>query len=135
MIQVDARAGVGRDGGAGAALTTTRAYQAACAAVLAANGQGEDADKLGAKECLRLRQQAHDWLREALKDQKQRLENADAKTRAALRKDLQHWQHDADLASVRGAKELAELPEAQRAAWQQLWSDVEGLLQKCQDKK
>jgi tetratricopeptide (TPR) repeat protein/tRNA A-37 threonylcarbamoyl transferase component Bud32 len=120
---------------AGAALTTTRAYDAACAAVLAANGQGDDAGKLGPNECSRLRQQGLDWLRETLKKQTQPLENADAGPRAALRKDLQHWQQDVDLASVRDAKALAGLPEAQRAPWQQLWSDVESLLQKCQDRK
>jgi tetratricopeptide (TPR) repeat protein len=38
-------------------------YRAACAAVLAGSGQGEDADQLEVKERARLRQQALDWLR------------------------------------------------------------------------
>jgi hypothetical protein len=43
---------------------------------------------------------------------------------------LQHWQKDSDLNSVRGQDALAKLPEAERAAWQQLWADVEKLLKK-----
>src|SRR6516164_4586354 len=37
-------------------------YRAACAAALAAAGQGEDAAKLDDKEKVRLRKQALDWL-------------------------------------------------------------------------
>jgi tetratricopeptide (TPR) repeat protein len=120
--------------GAGATRTTKRAYNAACAAVLAADGKGEDGTKLD-KERLRLRQQGRAWLRAALNSQTQRLEDADAKTRAALRKDLEHWQQDADLASVRDEKALAQLPEAERTAWQQLWTDVERLMQQTRDTK
>jgi tetratricopeptide (TPR) repeat protein len=110
-------------------------YNAACAAALAAAGRGADASNLDAKEKTRLRQQARERLRGALKSQTERLENVDAKTRAALRKDLEHWQQDADLASVRDEKALAQLPEAERAAWQQFWADVEKLLQKTLDTK
>src|SRR5262249_31176590 len=38
-------------------------YNAACAAALAGCGKGEDADRVGAKEGMWLRQQALDWLR------------------------------------------------------------------------
>jgi hypothetical protein len=44
---------------------------------------------------------------------------------------LQHWQNDADLESVRGKEAVAKLSEAERAPWQQLWADVEKLLQKA----
>jgi hypothetical protein len=44
---------------------------------------------------------------------------------------LQHWQKDPDLDSVRGKEALAKLSEAERAAWQQLWADVEKLLKKA----
>jgi hypothetical protein len=115
---------------ADAALTTQRACDAACAAVLAASGQGEDASKLDVKQRLRLRQQARQWLRDALQSQTQRLENADAETRTAVWQALQRWQQDAELASVRGEKALAKLPEAERAAWRQLWADVEKLLKR-----
>jgi hypothetical protein len=115
---------------AGAAQSSQRTYNASCAAILAAAGQGIDADKLDAKERSRLRQQALAWLRDNLKEYAKQLEDADAKTRQAVRQTLQHWQKDADLASVRDKEALAQLPEAERAAWQQLWADVEQLLKK-----
>jgi hypothetical protein len=37
------------------------------------------------------------------------------------------WQSGGDLASVREKAALSDLPEAARAAWQQLWIDVEKL--------
>jgi serine/threonine-protein kinase len=111
-----------------APLQALHRYNAACAAVLAAAGQGEGADKLDAKEKSRLRQQALAWLRDNLQQYVKQLEDADAKSRQAVQQTLLHWQKDAALESVRGAKTLAQLPEAERAAWQQLWADVEKLL-------
>jgi tetratricopeptide (TPR) repeat protein len=109
-------------------------YNAACAAVLAAAGKGEDAAKLKDKERARLRQQALAWLRDNLKRYSMQLEDADAQQRAALQKTLRHWQQDADFVSVREADALDKLPEAERAPWQQLWTDVETLLKKPQPK-
>ncbi len=42
-----------------------------------------------------------------------------------MRQRLAHWQQDADLATVRDA--LDQLPETERAAWRELWQDVETL--------
>ena len=42
-------------------------------------------------------------------------------------KTLSHWQKDGELASIRDEKELAKLPEAERAEWKSFWSDVEAL--------
>jgi tetratricopeptide (TPR) repeat protein len=103
-------------------------YNAACAAVLAAAGQGGDAAKLDAKEKSRLRQQALTWLRHNLKHHVQQLEAADAKTRQLVRQTLQHWQKDPDLDSVRGKEALAQLPKAEHTAWQEFWAEVEHLL-------
>jgi hypothetical protein len=47
---------------------------------------------------------------------------------------LRHWQTDPDLAGVRDKEAFATLPEAEREAWRKLWGDVEGLLQKVQEK-
>jgi tetratricopeptide (TPR) repeat protein/serine/threonine protein kinase len=116
---------------AGAPLISSRAFNAARAAALAAAGQGVDADKLDAKEKTRLRQQALTWLRANLEEYAKQLEDADAKTRRAVQQSLQHWQKDPDLGSVRGQEALAKLPEVERAAWQQLWADVEKLLKKA----
>jgi serine/threonine-protein kinase len=110
-------------------------YDAACAATLAAAGKGEDASKLEDKEKTRLRQQALAWLRDSLQHYREQLQDAEAKTRQAVQQTLQHWQQDPDLESVRGKGALAQLPEAERAAWQQLWSDVEKLRKQTLDTK
>jgi hypothetical protein len=92
-----------------------------------------DAAKLDTKEKSRLRQQALAWLRDNLQECAKQLADADSKTRKYVQQTLKHWQQDPDLASVRGKEALAQLPEAERAAWQQLWADVEKLLQKTQE--
>jgi tetratricopeptide (TPR) repeat protein len=108
-------------------------YNAACAAVLAAAGKGEDASKLEGKEQRRLRQQALAWLQENRQGYTGQLDDLNAKQRVDLQKTLQHWQQDADLASVRDADALTKLPEAERAAWHKLWADVAALLKKTQE--
>jgi hypothetical protein len=113
---------------AGVAQSSQRAYDAASAAALATAGKGEDAAKLDAKDKTRLRQQALAWLKNALKIYGKLLEDPERKDE--VRQKLQHWQKDPDLDSVRGQEALAKLPEAERAAWQQLWADVEELLKK-----
>jgi tetratricopeptide (TPR) repeat protein len=106
-------------------------YNAACAAILAAAGQGAEAVQFKGKEKARLRQQALAWLRDNLEAYAKQLEDAHAKTLKAVQQTLQHWQKDPDFECVRGKEALAKLPEAERAAWQQLWADVEKLLKKA----
>ena len=77
------------------------------------------------------RSQALAWLREVVKQFTGQFNDMDGKERAALRTGLAHWQTNADLASIRDPKELAQLPPAERAAWQQLWADVAALLKKA----
>jgi hypothetical protein len=48
--------------------------------------------------------------------------------RATVQEKLRTWRQDPDLAGVRGDVALAKLPEAERRAWRQLWSDVWQLL-------
>jgi tetratricopeptide (TPR) repeat protein/serine/threonine protein kinase len=115
---------------AGATQSSQRAYNASCAATLAAAGKGEDAAKLDAKEKTRLRQQALAWLKNALKILDKLVE--DPERRNEVRQKLQHWQKDPDFDSVRGKEALAQLPAAERAAWQQLWAEVEALRKKTQ---
>jgi tetratricopeptide (TPR) repeat protein len=118
---------------AGATQSSQRAYNASCAATLAAAGKGEDAATLDAKEKTRLRQQALAWLKNALQILDKLVE--DPERRKEVRQKLQHWQKDPDFDSVRGKEALAQLPEAERAAWQQLWSDVEKLRKQTLDTK
>jgi tetratricopeptide (TPR) repeat protein len=114
-----------------ASARTTVRYNAACAAALAAVGKDEGAAKLAEKEKTVLRQQALAWLHDALKMHSQELGDTDTRGRAALHKTLQHWWDNTDLDSVREARNLAQLRPAERIAWQQLWADVEELLQKA----
>jgi hypothetical protein len=113
-------------------LTLIR-FDAAGAAILAAAGKGEDAANLEAREKAGLRQQALAWLREALKYHTKEVQSGEARRRTAVQKELQHWQKEPALASVRDKEALAELSEAERSAWQQLWSDVEVLLKKASE--
>jgi hypothetical protein len=111
-------------------------YNAACAAALAAAGQGKDADQLDEKEKARLRGRALAWLRADL-EAMGRLpdKGADpARLAAGVGTVLGHWQADPDLAGVRGAEALGKLPEAERQPWQKLWQDVADLLKPAQRK-
>jgi serine/threonine-protein kinase len=99
-------------------------YRAARYAVLAAAGQGKDAQKLDDQERAQLRRQALDWLRADLAAW------AKVPDRALAQKTLRPWQHDADLAGVRDEEALAKLPQAESEGWRQLWSGVAELLRK-----
>jgi len=48
---------------------------------------------------------------------------------------LQHWKADTDLAGIRDEKELAKLPEEERAAFKKLWIGVDQLLTKAAGSK
>jgi hypothetical protein len=109
-------------------LLAAHRYNAACASALAAAGKGEGAAKAGAKERARWRGQALDWLRLDLARTAKALDEGDARTRAAVRQQLRHWQTDPDLKGVRDRDPLAKLPEEERKKWQKLWADVAALL-------
>ena len=91
-------------------------YRAACAAALAAGGQGQDEPLLDDAAKARLRRQALDWLKTELTAWKQASNDQDATPRTRLPK-LWHTEKDADLASIRDVKELARLPEEERKEW------------------
>jgi serine/threonine-protein kinase len=102
-------------------------YNAACAAALAGCGQGQDADKLDAKEQSRLREQALNWLRADLKAYGQLMEKSAGKAGPVIAQRMQHWLQDTDFDGVRNAEALARLPEAERPKWQKLWEEVKTL--------
>jgi hypothetical protein len=134
-------------------------YDAACAAVRAGCGEGQDATGLGVQERVRLRCQARDWLRADLRAWRRLLEKEQDKVPIRFlcnsssdkyhvgliiggdrRKDhrasawLQVWLRDPDLTGVRGEQALARLPEDERRDWQQLWADVEETIAKGRGK-
>jgi tetratricopeptide (TPR) repeat protein/serine/threonine protein kinase len=108
-------------------LGTGHRYNAACAAALAAAGHGRDADKLDDQQRARLRRQALTWLRADLAAWRALLDKDPNKAGPAVLQTMQHWQGDADFASVRGPEALARLPEAERPQWQELWQEVAAL--------
>jgi serine/threonine-protein kinase len=111
----------------------SRRYDAACAAALAAAGQGKDAAS-DEKERARLRQHALDWLGADLGLLAKQIDKA-AEVRAQAVKTLKHWQQDTDLASVRDREALARLPETERSAWVKLWAEVDDLLRRLSEEK
>jgi len=107
-------------------------YSAACLAIIAATGRGGDAADLDDAERARLRRQAQDWLRADLALLEKRLDDADARPKAATR--LKRWTQEVDLAVVRDADALDKLPEDERAAWRKLWDDVATVVKKAEMK-
>jgi tetratricopeptide (TPR) repeat protein len=104
---------------------------AACAAALAGCGRGKDAAKVDATERARWRKQALEWLRADLTLWAKLLDSDTPQARAGVQQKLRHWQRDPDLAGLRDPAALAELPEAEREGWRQLWADVGALLKRA----
>jgi serine/threonine-protein kinase len=103
-------------------------YNAACAAALAASGKGGGAGKLDGKERARLRQYALDWLRADLAAWARMLEKGSPQERVLVRPMLLAWEKNTALASLRDPQALANLPAAERQAWQKLWAYVKAVL-------
>jgi tetratricopeptide (TPR) repeat protein len=119
------------------ALDGGHRYKAACAAALAGCGQGKDADKLEDKERARLRRQALDWLRADLEAWGRLLDKKPpgAVSPASIATVFQRWLTTHEFAGLRGPEARARLSEAERQAWEHLWSDVAGMLARAQGKK
>ena len=103
-------------------------YNAACAAALAAAGQGTDDPKPDDAARTGLRGQALGWLRAERAAWAKLLDSGDAQSRSLVQQMLQHWKADSDLAGVRDAGALEKLPESERVAWRSLWAEVDALL-------
>jgi serine/threonine-protein kinase len=112
-------------------LRASHRYNAACAAALAASSQGKDADTLTAQDRACLRRQALTWLRADLAAWARLVEKSPSQARPQVQRALHHWQKDTDLAGLREQAALANLPQAERAAWSQLWADVAALLKRA----
>jgi serine/threonine-protein kinase len=105
-------------------------YNGACWAAMAGTGRGLDAAQLAEPDRSRLRAQALDWLRADLVLLARRLTRGTSGDAAEVRRTLQHWQTDSDLAGVRDAA-LGEVPDPERPAWAALWAEVAELQKKA----
>lgn len=104
-------------------------FHAACAALLAAAGKGDDAAELTAEERSTARRAALAWLRAELQTAADLLDRQPEQS-AAVASALEQFETDPALASVRGAADLEKLPPDEQTAWQQLWTDVAALRQR-----
>jgi hypothetical protein len=59
------------------------------------------------------------------------LESGPPQAKASIVQTLKHWQEDAELAGIRGAKAESALPEPERTAWRTLWASVQSLQEKA----
>jgi serine/threonine-protein kinase len=107
-------------------------YNAACAAALAGCGRGKHASQLADEKRAGWRRQALDWLRADLAAWGRALDRGEAQTGAEVRRVLQHWQADTDLAGLREPDALAQLPPEEREAWFTFWQEVADLLRRAQ---
>jgi eukaryotic-like serine/threonine-protein kinase len=106
-------------------------YNAACAAALAAAGQGKDEPAPDDAAKLKLRVQARAWLQAELAAWS-KLQDAQPQSRSLVLQILQHWRQDTDLAAIRDAAALAKLPQAEQKEWEKLWADVDAQLNRAQ---
>lgn len=106
---------------------TQHAYNGACAAALAASGQGVDEPSIDDADRARFRAQALAWLQAELDRWTLLLESATPQQRQFIAQTLAHWQNDFDLFSVRG-QAINSLPKSEQDAWQALWQRVQVLV-------
>ena len=76
-----------------------------------------------------MRRQALEWLQSNLAAWRRAFTKEPVRLHDGIVRQMQRWQDDPDLAGVRGADALGQLPAAERADWQKLWKDVEDLRQ------
>jgi serine/threonine-protein kinase len=115
-------------------IKASRRYDAACVAVLAGCGRGEDPVKPDDRERAGLRKQALDWLRAELDGWSKRLDRDTPSDRAATTDRLRRWKMDADLAGVRDRETVEKLPDDELRTWRQFWADVDDLIQRAEGK-
>ncbi len=110
-------------------------YAAACAAALAGCGQAKDDPPPDDAARSRLRRQAREWLQAELAAWAKGQGAGPDEIKAEIAPTLKHWKADTDLDGIRDEKELAKLPEEERAAFRQLWNHVDEVLTKAAGKK
>jgi hypothetical protein len=102
-------------------------YNAACAAALAAAGEGKDDPPLDDSAKARWRKQALECLRADLAAWKKLLEAGALQARPHVAQTFKHWKVDPDLASLRHPAALSK----ERKAWRALWDEVDRVVEKA----
>jgi tetratricopeptide (TPR) repeat protein len=109
-------------------LADAHRYNAARAAALAGTGQGTDVARLDDTARAEMRSRALSRLQDDLSAHARELDSNQPGTAQQVRRKLQDRRMDADLAAVRDPDALRKLPEAEQAAWRNLWAQVDALL-------
>jgi tetratricopeptide (TPR) repeat protein len=129
-------------------LKDAHRYHAACAAALAASGQGVNPPRTETERA-NLRKLARQWLKEDVerwvRDRNSQIispgdsllgatftaemaNRANRDTHAEVAQEMELWIHDKNLATIRDKDELAKFPTDERQAFDQLWSQVQSLV-------
>lgn len=108
-------------------------YDAACAAILAGCGRGDDAADLAEAQRARWRDQARQWLRAELNGMARGLEGGSAADRELVKQTLAHWRADPDLAALREPELLDTLPSPERDECNAIWTDAEILAKRLSE--
>jgi tetratricopeptide (TPR) repeat protein len=109
-------------------LETGSRSDAACAAAMAASGQGVNANQIDDRERVQLRKQAVQWLRADLAAHGKFLKNSQPKEHRLVLHQLRGWQREHALISLRDPAAVARLPADEQQACQKLWAEVKALL-------
>jgi Flp pilus assembly protein TadD len=109
-------------------------YCAARAAALAAAGKTKDTPPSDEAARAKLRQQARDWLLADLAAYAKCLDGKDRQAPGLVLNRVAPWKYDPQLASLRDPDAVAKLPAEEQEACRRLWTEVEAVLQKTQEK-
>lgn len=101
-------------------------YNAACAAALAASGEGSDSPT-DEGEKRQLTRRAIGWLERDLAEWIQWFKGANEGRRQQLAATMAHWQEDPDLEWLRDPMTIARLPGVERMKAEKIWKDVASL--------
>ena len=115
-------------------LRSSYRYNAACMAARASSEPSKDDPPPDETVRALWRGHAREWLTTDLAAWSQILDDGPAAARTAMVRILARWKEDPDLAGVRNEAALIKLPEPERREWQALWTEVDALLKRAQDK-
>jgi Tfp pilus assembly protein PilF len=109
-------------------LASAARYNTVCAAAQAGCGRSQDDPRPDPATCVRWRKQALEWLQADLVLRAKQWKGGTPEARREVQQSLRYWKCDPALAGLRDEVEVAQLPEAERAACHSLWTQVDALL-------